>query len=109
MSQEYKLNRTIAMGAITEVINNLIESVESDCRNMVHVIPCDVNADKEALHLWSERLIRYGMAILRYAKGIAVMRQSDMIETADISAAFNMVNKSIHKDLLGEDEEPTSW
>lgn len=107
--QFHKLNPTVSIGAINDVINNLIESVEFDSNNAVHVIPCDVEIDKEALLLWSERLMRYGMTILRYAKGISVMHSSDKIETADISAAFNMVNKNIHKDLLGEEEDPTSW
>lgn len=109
MSQQ-DFHRSISIQAIDEVIADLLDRVTNPSRPLeVLITDMNIEIEQEALKLWAERLLRHGRSILRYAKGVAVMRDSQVIELKDITRTFEMVNKNIHKELLGEEEEPTTW
>jgi len=53
-----------------------------------------------SLEYWSNTLLDRGLITLRYAQGLALMRQDDHVTTSHVSKAFEIQSRGIDHDIL---------
>lgn len=106
----YREIKHVSMQEIKENLNCLVGSLEKDnIDQKVRIEDTSATINIRAFQVWLNHLLRHGNSIMRYAKGLAAMRGAIVIEEIDIARAYKMVNKGLHKELLGEDEDPTTF
>jgi len=53
-----------------------------------------------AIEAWSDILLDRGLTVMRYAQGLATMRQDDHVTSSHIAKAFEIQARGIDQDIL---------